>query len=103
MCLKEINFKQVSIQETSWYQNFEKIIFTSGTLQLNIDSDYFEEQLDLPTPEKFILREKYSYQDNAELLVIKDYENQDFGNEKIMLILLPSQLLRCIKLNKVQC
>lgn len=82
LCLKEINFKQVSIQETSWYQNFEKIIFTSGTLQLNIDSDYFEEQLDLPTPEKFILREKYSYQDNAELLVIKDYENQDFGNEK---------------------
>lgn len=82
ICLKEINFKQVSIQETCWYDTFEKIVFTSGTLQLNINSDYFERQLNLPSPQKIVLAEKYSYQDNAELLVIKDYENKDFGNEK---------------------
>lgn len=80
LLLKQIDFKKVSIEETSWYPNFKKIIFTSGTLQLNVKSDYFETQLGLPNPKKILLPESFPYEENAKLVVLTDYEHQDYSN-----------------------
>lgn len=82
LVLKAINFEKISIQETTWYNKFDKLIFTSGTLQLDIASDYFENQLDLPEPEKLLLGENFSYENQAELLVVTDFNDQDSGNFK---------------------
>ena len=70
--LKQMNFEKISIQETTWYSQFEKIIFTSGTLQLDIASTYFEEQLQLPEAEKLLLKEAFAYENRAELIVVSD-------------------------------
>ena len=80
LVLKEIDFSSVSIQKTTWYPAFEKIIFTSGTLQLDISSDYFEKQLDLPEPKKLILKENFCYEDHAKLMVITDYHKEKMAD-----------------------
>ena len=80
LVLKQVNFKHITIENTTWYPRFEKIIYTSGTLQLNIKSNYFEEQLGLPTPKKIMLEESFPYEKNARLMVLSDYHEQDFSD-----------------------
>ncbi|MFY8331831.1 helicase C-terminal domain-containing protein [Vagococcus carniphilus] len=72
--LKMLDFSKLSIQTTRWYQSFEKIIYTSGTLQLDVDSSYFEKQLNIPDAKKVKIEDTFDYQKNAKFLVVSKKE-----------------------------
>ncbi len=77
-----LDFSKLSIQTTSWYKSFKKIIYTSSTLQLDIDSSYFEKQLDIPDAKKIKIVDTFNYRENAKLLVVSQDNNENFKNKK---------------------
>lgn len=70
LILKKIDFSKLSIETTNWYQKFNKIIYTSSTLQLDLDSNYFENQLGLKDSKKLKTVDTFDYQKQAKLLVV---------------------------------
>ncbi|MGO3732806.1 MAG: helicase C-terminal domain-containing protein [Vagococcus sp.] len=65
-----IHVSKINVQDTSWYQSYDKIIYTGGTLQLDVSSDYFETQLGLSEVKKEKLTDTYHYDQAARLFVV---------------------------------
>lgn len=74
--LKMLDFSKLSVQETNWYQSFKKIIYTSGTLQLDVDSSYFEKQLTIPNAKKVKIEDTFNYKKNAKFFVVSEKEKE---------------------------
>ncbi|HCM88964.1 MULTISPECIES: helicase C-terminal domain-containing protein [Vagococcus] len=70
--LKKVDFSKMTVVNTQWYENFNKIIYTSGTLQLDSDSNYFEKQLGIPNAKKLKTEDSFDYKKQAKLLVVKN-------------------------------
>lgn len=79
LILKMLDFSKLSIKNMSWYEQFNKIIYTSSTLQLDVDSTYFETQLDIPTPKKVRIADTFDYHEKAKLLVISENRMTKFN------------------------
>lgn len=80
LVLASFNFREFSLEKMRWYQSFQQILYTGGTLQLDSDSNYFEKQLGLTKLEKYQTQDYFDYGKQAELIVLD--EKIDFGNEK---------------------
>lgn len=80
LVLNYFNFNAFSIEQTSWYQNFDKVLFTGGTLQIDSDSNFFEKRLGLSQLNKSQALDLFDYKKQAKLLLLD--EKIDFGNEK---------------------
>lgn len=76
--LKMLDFSMLSIKNMSWYEQFEKIVYTSSTLQLDVDSTYFESQLDIPVSRKVRIEDSFNYHDKAKLLVISENKAEQY-------------------------
>jgi len=77
-----IDFNQLSIEKYEWYQRAKKIIYTSGSLQLDNESEYFEEKLGLTQVEKKQLPRIFDYSKQAELFVLKDVYQKQIASTK---------------------
>lgn len=72
LILKKVDFSKLTVATTHWYKNVNKIIYTSGTLQLDSDSNYFEQQLGIPNAQKLKTEDSFDYKKQAKLLVVKN-------------------------------
>lgn len=117
--LSMLQFSDLTIDQYEWYKQAKKIIYTSGSLQLDNDSNYFERKLGINNIEKKTLPTVFDYDKQARLFLLNDVayysikSTKDFSkrisksvrqlydvHEKTMLVLFTShQLLELVYKN----
>ena len=80
--LSMIDFSNLSIEQYNWYKHAKKIIYTSGSLQLDNESTYFEEKLGLTNVEKKQLPSVFDYKNQAELFLLTDVDQKSLKSTK---------------------
>ncbi len=70
--LSMINFSDLSINQYNWYTQAKKIIYTSGSLQLDNDSNFLERKLGLEDVQKKTLPSVFDYKNQACLFLLND-------------------------------
>ncbi len=73
---------EAKLPATNWYNRYDKIIFTGGTLQLNQQSHYFEHELGLEAVEKRKITDPYDYEKAARLFVLQKDRHIDLNDQK---------------------
>ncbi|MGX6971345.1 helicase C-terminal domain-containing protein [Vagococcus bubulae] len=82
LILSMIDFSDLSIQQYEWYSEAKKIIYTSGSLQLDNESTYLENKLGIENVEKKTLPSVFDYKNQAKLYLLNDINYSDLTSTK---------------------
>ncbi|RSU06095.1 hypothetical protein CBF34_03005 [Vagococcus penaei] len=78
LVISQFDLELFDLEDLTWYQQFDKVIFTGGTLQLTVEDTYFENQLGLTDVIKHKTADLFDYTHHAKFLVYQD--PIDFGD-----------------------
>ncbi|RGI28683.1 helicase C-terminal domain-containing protein [Melissococcus sp. OM08-11BH] len=82
LVLSMVNFENLSIQQYNWYHQAKKIIYTSGSLQLDNESSFLENKLGLNNVAKKTLPTIFDYKNQARLYLIKGINYPNLSSTK---------------------
>lgn len=77
-----VNMQETMLSDHDWYKQAKKIVYTSGTLQLDKDSHYFEDRLKLEHVKSIKLPSLYHYDKQSRFYVVRHPQFQAVHDTK---------------------